>query len=161
LQTVVVRVLGHPAVDERPRQVVDGVLFVFDCLRYDFGVKVIVKTVIEVALNGERLVQELLEHVLLRRLAEENALGVIIDRGTASSANHLHDISHRVIVVGVILAGVVLRVHDHHQVAVDVEGPAKRARNDDDLDGSALEQRLYNRLVRLGKAFVNVTDALA
>jgi hypothetical protein len=31
------------------------------------------------------------------------------------------------------LAGVVLRVHDHHQVAIHIQGPAERSRHDNDL----------------------------
>jgi hypothetical protein len=73
----------------------------------------IVQTMIQMALDGERLVQELLEHVFLRRLTQQDALGVVVDGSPSGSADHLHHVGHRVVVVRVILAGVVLCVHDH------------------------------------------------
>lgn len=67
MQVVVVRVLSHAAVEERPRQVVHGVLLVLHRLGDDLGVEVVVEAVIQVRLHRQRLVQELLEEVLSRK----------------------------------------------------------------------------------------------
>ena len=48
LQVVVVGVLGHPAVQEGPGQVVHGVLLVLDGLGDDLGVEVVVHAVVQV-----------------------------------------------------------------------------------------------------------------
>ncbi len=66
MQVVVVGVLGHSAVEERPCQVVHGVLLVLHSLGDDLSVEVVVKTVVQVRLHRQWLVQELLEEVLLR-----------------------------------------------------------------------------------------------
>ena len=49
------------------------------------------------------------------------------------SSNHLHDVSDWVIVICVELSRVVLSVHDHHQMAVHIQGPAQRSGNNNDL----------------------------
>lgn len=64
LQVVVVGVLGHTAVEERPGQVVDGVLLVLHGLGDNLGVEVVMEAVIQVRLHRQRLVQELFEEVL-------------------------------------------------------------------------------------------------
>lgn len=64
MQVVVVGVLGHAAVKERPGQVVHGVLLVLHRLGDDLGVEVVVEAVVQVGLHRQRLVQELLEEVL-------------------------------------------------------------------------------------------------
>ena len=89
---------------------------------------------IKVALHRQRLVEELLEGVLLRVLAEEQALGVRVHARAPGEPDHLHDVGERVVVVGVVLAAVELRVHDDHQVAGQVHRPAEGARDDDDLE---------------------------
>ncbi len=70
LQVVVVGVLGHTAVEECPRQVVHGVLLVLHSLGDDLGVEVVVEAVVQVRLHWQRLIQELLEEVLLRKEKE-------------------------------------------------------------------------------------------
>ena len=52
LQVVVVRVLCHSSVEERPRQVVDRVLFVLNRSRHNLGIEVIVKTVVQMRLSS-------------------------------------------------------------------------------------------------------------
>ena len=131
-------------------------LLVFDCLCDDFSIEMIVQTMIKMALDGQRLVQKLLEHVLLCRLAEQYTLGVVVGVGPTSAPNHLHDICDGVIVVGVILASVVLGIHDHHKMTVDVQGPAERPGNHNNLYGATLKQRLDDGLVRRAESFVNV-----
>ena len=95
----------------------------------------IMSVIITVDLTWQRLVQELLEGVLLRVLAEQQTFGVRVHARAPGEPDHLHDVSERVVVVGVVLAAVELRVHDDNQVAGEVDGPAQGARDDDDLDG--------------------------
>ena len=77
------------------------------------------------ALNGQGLIEELLEKVLLGGLTQEDALGVSILGGSIGPAHHLQDVGDGVVVVGVQLAVVVLRVHDarvvRHVEALDLE----------------------------------------
>lgn len=72
LQVVVVGVLGHPAVQEGPGQVVHGVLLVLDGLGDDLSVEVVVHAVVQVRLHRQRLVQELLEEILQGRKRGRN-----------------------------------------------------------------------------------------
>lgn len=67
LQVVVVGVLGHAAVEERPGQVVHGVLLVLHSLGDDLSIEVVMEAVVQVRLHRQRLVQELLEEVLSRK----------------------------------------------------------------------------------------------
>ena len=57
-------------------------MLVFDGFGDDFGVEVIVKAVIEMRLDRQRLVKELLEEVLLGCLTEEDALCISILRSS-------------------------------------------------------------------------------
>lgn len=67
LQVVVVGVLGHTAVEERPCQVVHSVLLVLHRLGDNLSIEVVMEAVVQVRLHRQRLVQELLEEVLLRK----------------------------------------------------------------------------------------------
>lgn len=51
LEVVVIWVLGESAVEESPRQIIYGVLFVFNGFGDDFCVEVIVKPMIQMALK--------------------------------------------------------------------------------------------------------------
>lgn len=64
LQVVVVGVLGHPAVEERPRQVVHSVLLVLHSFGDNLGIEVVVEAVVQMGLHRQWLIQELLEEVL-------------------------------------------------------------------------------------------------
>lgn len=64
LQVVVVGVLGHTAVKERPRQVVHGVLFVLHCLGDNLCIKMIMEAMVQVRLHWQRLIQEFFEEIL-------------------------------------------------------------------------------------------------
>jgi hypothetical protein len=59
LKIVVVGILSHPSVQKGPRQVVDSVLLVFNCFGHDFSVEMIVKAMVQMALDGQWFVQEL------------------------------------------------------------------------------------------------------
>lgn len=67
LQVVVVGVLGHTTVEERPRQVIHGILLVLHSLGDNLGVEVVVEAVVQVRLHWQWLVQELLKEVLSRK----------------------------------------------------------------------------------------------
>ena len=51
-------------------------LFILDGFGNNLCVEMVVEAVVEVGLDGQRLVQELLEEVLLRVLTHKHALGV-------------------------------------------------------------------------------------
>ena len=51
LEIVVVGILCHASIEERPCQVVDSVLLVLDGSRHNLGVEVIMKTMIKMRLN--------------------------------------------------------------------------------------------------------------
>ena len=76
-------------VDEGPGEIIDGVLFVLDGFGDDFGVEMVMKAVIQMRLDGQRLVQELLKEVLFRRLAKDHAFPVGILVRTTRSTAHL------------------------------------------------------------------------
>lgn len=54
---------------------VDGILLVFDGFRHDFGIEVIMETVVQMGFDGKWLEQEFLEEVALRGLTHENTFG--------------------------------------------------------------------------------------
>lgn len=64
LQVVVVGVLGHPAVQEGPGEVIHRVLLVFYGLGDNLSVEVVVHAVVQVRLHGQGLVEEFLEEIL-------------------------------------------------------------------------------------------------
>jgi len=70
LQVVVVGVLGHPAVEECPGQVVHGILLVLHSLGYNLRIEVVMEAVVQMRLHWQRLIQELLEEVLIRKETE-------------------------------------------------------------------------------------------
>lgn len=160
LQLVVVGVLGHAAVHERPGQVVHGVLLVLDGLGDHLGVEVVVQTLVQVRLHRQRLVQELLVEGLPRRLTHDHHLGVGVGGRAVGPAAHLQHVADRVVLVGVLLAVVVLRVHDHGQVALELELPAQAAAHHHHLDGARREELGHDSLVQLTRALVQIGHAV-
>ena len=59
LQVVVVGVLRHTPVQEGPSQVIHSILLVLNRFCDNFGVKMVVQTVVQMALDWQRLVEEL------------------------------------------------------------------------------------------------------
>lgn len=55
----------------------------------DLGIEVVMEAVVEVGLHGKGLVEELLEEVLLRSLAHQDAAGVVVLPGPIRGAHHL------------------------------------------------------------------------
>ena len=103
----------------------------------------------------------LLEEVLLGSLAQQHTPGVRVLGRPVGAAHHLQDIGDGVVVVGVQLAVVVLRVHDDDQVGLDGEGPGQGPGRHHHLDGSGVEETLYQSLVPGAEALVHVGHALA
>ena len=89
LQIVIIGVLSHAPVEERPREIIHSVLFVLDRFGDNLGVEMIVETVIQMTLDGQRFVQELFVKIFLRRLTEQDALGVIVFPRSISSTNSI------------------------------------------------------------------------
>lgn len=59
LEIVVVWVVGHAPVEERPRQVINRILFVLNGFRNNFRIKMVMQAVIQMGFHGQRLIQEL------------------------------------------------------------------------------------------------------
>lgn len=66
LQVVVVGILRHPAVQERPSEVIHCILLVFNGLGDNLGVEVVVHAVVQVGFHWQGLVKEFLEEILQR-----------------------------------------------------------------------------------------------
>ena len=160
LQVVVVGVLREPAVHERPRQVVDRVLLVLDRLRDDLGAHVVVEEVVEVRLDGERLVQELAVEELHARVAQQHALARVVEQGAARAADHLQDVGDGVVGVPVLGAVVVLRVHQHHQVGGRRQAPAHAVHHHEHLQRARRVQRQDRRLLLRPEPLVEEADAV-
>lgn len=67
LKIIVVGVLGHSAVQEGPGKIVYGILLVLHCLGDYLSIEVVMKTVIQMRFNWQRLIKELLKEVLIQR----------------------------------------------------------------------------------------------
>lgn len=66
MEVVVVGVLQDPAEEEGPGEVIHSVLLVLHCASADLSHKMVVKRMVKVTLNRERLEQELLVVFLAR-----------------------------------------------------------------------------------------------
>mmetsp|Transcript_15351 Transcript_15351/g.26133 ORF Transcript_15351/g.26133 Transcript_15351/m.26133 type:complete len:396 (-) Transcript_15351:1333-2520(-) len=160
LQVVVVRVLRQPAVHERPREVVDGVLLVLDRLRHHLGAHVVVEVVVQVGLDGERLVEKLAVEGLLGRVAEEHALARVVDERPTRASDHLQDVGDGVVGVAVLGAVVELGVHQHDEVRLQRRRPAHRVRHHEHLQRTRVEERAHGLLLALCEALVQEADAV-
>lgn len=123
LQVVVVGVLGHSAVEERPCQVVHGILLVLHGLCDNLCIEVVVEAVIQVRLHWQRLVQELLEEVLSREDKETVFHVTPLDKLTALNSEHK---------LGSLY---LLRAltHDHTAPLVILHGPVRLAHHLEDV----------------------------
>lgn len=108
----------------------------------------IVKAVVEMRLDRQRLVQELLEEVFLGRLTHEHALGckdykkpndsiknlhcaqctILVVQRAISAAYHVQNVCNRYILVRVYFAVIELRIHYHYQVGSERQRKAHRLR---------------------------------
>lgn len=64
LKIVVIGVLGHSAVKKSPSEVVHSILLVFHSLSDYLSVEVVMKTVVQMRFNWQRLIKKLLKEVL-------------------------------------------------------------------------------------------------
>ena len=92
LEIVVVGILPQPAVEKRPRQVIDSILFVFDRSGHNLGGKVIAKKVIQVTFDREGLKEEFLVVLFSRSVAHEDAATDVIFQWPTGMSHHLKKI---------------------------------------------------------------------
>lgn len=133
LQIVIIWVLRQSSVNECPRQVIHCVLLVLDCLCDNFSVEVIVHAMIQMTLDGQRLIEELLEEIFLGILTHQHALGVVVIDGSICASDHLQHVRNRVIFVAVNLSVIELCVHDDDEMGSNVEAPGELAGDHGDL----------------------------
>eukprot|EP00053_Salpingoeca_punica_P020083 m.207382 g.207382 ORF g.207382 m.207382 type:complete len:978 (-) comp17788_c0_seq1:3740-6673(-) len=143
LQRVVVWIVRHAHIEEGPRQVVDGVLLVLDHARDNLCVEVVVDHVVQVRLDRQRLVEELLEKVLLRGQAHDDCHARLGPPRIAAQANHLQNVREGIVDIAVLAAVVGLRVHHHDEVRVQAQRPLHALGHDADLDGAEVEEVLH------------------
>jgi len=72
-QVVVIRVLCNPSVHECPSDPINRILFALYGPSNDISIKMILKAVVKLRFNRERLLQELDEILFLRSVAIEDA----------------------------------------------------------------------------------------
>mmetsp|Transcript_22170 Transcript_22170/g.66557 ORF Transcript_22170/g.66557 Transcript_22170/m.66557 type:complete len:686 (+) Transcript_22170:35-2092(+) len=160
LEVVVVGVLRQAPVVEGPREVVDAVLLGLDRLGDDLGVHVVVQRVVQAGLDGQGLVEHALEVLALGRVAEDAALGVVVDAARAArAADHLEQVRGGVLHVAVLAAVVRLRAQDADHLGVKVQVPAGLGRHHEDPElvllvepGDDLGVPLAQALVQEGHA---------
>ena len=124
-QVVVVRVLGDSSVHECPSDPIDRVLFAFNGPSDDISIQMILKAVVKLRLNGERLLQELNEVFFLRSVTVEDA--PCLGGGSASSlecqirsSHHLKHVWDRVLNTFMLLPIEPLSVEDDNEMRLEV-----------------------------------------
>lgn len=65
LQIVIVGILGQSSIIECPCEIINSVLLILNCFCDNFCVEVIVKAMIEMALDWKRFIQEFFKEILL------------------------------------------------------------------------------------------------
>ena len=79
LDAVVRRVLQHAPEEVRPREVVDGVEARLDHAARHLGAQVVVQALVQVALDGERLVEELFVKLVLRLVHQDARDALVVE----------------------------------------------------------------------------------
>mmetsp|Transcript_89753 Transcript_89753/g.214516 ORF Transcript_89753/g.214516 Transcript_89753/m.214516 type:complete len:245 (-) Transcript_89753:5106-5840(-) len=125
LQTIVVGILGEPAIVESPSQPVHRILLVVDRLHDDLGIHVIGHALVQMALYGKRLVDELLVVLFLGILREQDYHARLVDAWSAGSAHHLQHVVDGVVNVSILTAIELLGVHDDHEMCQHCHAPAQ------------------------------------
>ena len=126
LEVVVVGILSQSTVEKRPRQIVYGILLVFDGSGHDLSCKVIAEKVIQVTLDGEGLEEKLFVVVLSRSVAHEDAATDVVLQRTTGMSHHLKEIGDGVVrPAGAARSFVALRSHNDHQMARRVDTPTQ------------------------------------
>ena len=113
----------EPAVEVRPREEVDGVLARRDRAADDLGVEVVVQLLLQAALDGEGLVQELAVEGLLGLVHEDARDALVVKLRPAGAAHHLEHVGHGEIDVALGLAVVELGPLNHDQVCGEAATP--------------------------------------
>lgn len=93
LQVVIVGVLRHSSVQERPGQIIHSILFVFYSLGDNFSIEVVMHAVIQVRFHRQRLIQELLKEILAKNsylIARKYVKGQGIYKGLAELNESKH-----------------------------------------------------------------------
>mmetsp|Transcript_117329 Transcript_117329/g.373812 ORF Transcript_117329/g.373812 Transcript_117329/m.373812 type:complete len:986 (+) Transcript_117329:1016-3973(+) len=160
LQTVVVRVLGEAPVVERPGEPVHRVLLVLDGLHHDLSIHVIGHALVQVALHGQRLVDELFVILLLGVLRQQHAHTRLVHARTAGATHHLQHIVDGVVHISVFTAIELLGVHDDRQVRQHGHTPRELLCAHENLDGAGLEQAFDHCALRGGEALVEEADTV-
>ena len=125
-EVVVVGVLAQSAVVERPGEIVHRVLLRLDGSRHNLRRHVIVKEMVEVGLNREGFVQEFLVVLLPRRVAQQDAHAVVVVQWPRRTTHHREKIGDGIVGRRGAARVVVLRAHDHRQLARGGETPRER-----------------------------------
>mmetsp|Transcript_19882 Transcript_19882/g.59474 ORF Transcript_19882/g.59474 Transcript_19882/m.59474 type:complete len:1131 (-) Transcript_19882:1421-4813(-) len=160
LQTIVVRILGQPPVIERPRQPIHSILLVLDRFHHDLGVHVIGHPLVQVALHGQRLVDELFVILLLGVLRQQNAHTRLVNARPARPTHHLQHVVDRVIHIPILAAVELLGVHDDGQMRKHCHAPRQLLRGHEHLDGPGFEQALDHRALGGGEPLVEEAHAV-
>ena len=155
---VVVGVLAHPAVDQRPGEPVDGVLGRGHVLHRHFRVQRVRDHVLEGALQQNGLAQDLQEVGFFGRVAENVGLGHCAWPGR--SAQHLEELGRGVGDVALLRVLEAHRVQQQHQVRRHlVQRPAQLRSHHQRAHDALLEQREHTLLQLASHRAVQVADS--
>ena len=120
-QVVVIRVLCNPSVHKCPSYPINRILFALNGSSNDISIEMILKAVVKLRLDGERLLQKLYEILFLRSVAVQDA--PCLGGGSASgldrkirSSHHLKHVWDRVLDTFVLLPIEPLRVKDDNEM---------------------------------------------
>eukprot|EP00968_Pinguiococcus_pyrenoidosus_P002339 scaffold128_cov248-Pinguiococcus_pyrenoidosus.AAC.45 len=125
---VVVWILGHTPIEQRPREPVHRVILALDDLVLNVRVQVVVHALVEVRLDRERVAQHLAQEVLLVRVGKDVSAALVVDVRPAGAAHHVQKIRHAVVHQPVASRVVLLRSHDADQVCTQLKIPRHRRR---------------------------------
>mmetsp|Transcript_8053 Transcript_8053/g.30237 ORF Transcript_8053/g.30237 Transcript_8053/m.30237 type:complete len:530 (+) Transcript_8053:1009-2598(+) len=125
---VVVWILGHTPIEQRPREPVHRVILALDDLVLNVRVQVVVHALVKVRLDRERVAQHLAQEVLLVRVGKDVSAALVVDVRPAGAAHHVQKIRHAVVHQPVASRVVLLRSHDADQVCTQLKIPRHRRR---------------------------------
>lgn len=142
VEIVVVGILSHPSVEERPSENIlkmrrsverarksaiqtnHGILLVLDSLDSNLGHEVIMEQVCrQMGLNRQAFSQELLVEVLSSLLAQQNAATGFVFARAACSTEHLQNVGNRIIHITMFTTFVELNPQDDDHIRSNREAP--------------------------------------
>mmetsp|Transcript_28912 Transcript_28912/g.42496 ORF Transcript_28912/g.42496 Transcript_28912/m.42496 type:complete len:251 (-) Transcript_28912:1481-2233(-) len=159
LQPIVIWILNKPTVEERPCDVVDRILHVPYCLRHDLRVEVIMKVVIKMALNWQRVVKEFLQVFLLGLVTENDTLAISVHAVSASLSHDMQEVHNRVVDMASFATVVLLRSHDNNEICATLNLPAQPHSTNDNFKSTTLIQSANSFIIRVGHAFMKKSNA--